>query len=645
MVKFVGNDEVGLPLKRKQVAQACDSCRKRKKRCVHECDLVPEDSSPTYNQESPTKPVRRVSHNAGETPSDMSPTEMRSQGSIPPQPESQSRAATRFVGDLNPKHLFIEATSPHSARDLSVRGGVGVWESRNTAQDFRSAAAPRSTPSLIGPLQTMQGILLEQVQNKYQYCMPAPHDWYALRQIYLEKQDPLYPVISVSLAEGQDAGSILVRQVISLAAAANSQATPHLRLHPHGILLSRPEFTSALSVAIYTTVESGVVTDRVLLIRVLLLFSMYMQPTCTEEADMPTAIYAKAAHIFMTLGLHLDMGAAEADHEELRSLFLCTWALDRLNSAIYGRSCTVHERDIGWNFDESIKQQNPPFRLLLSVVKLLEDVIGLYRIQKDKEYIDMPILEQLIIDADATQVSENLLSTVEVFYHAVAILSCRVNQELTKSELPSRANNSRRSLSADRITELVRDSLGDRNRISYLPIIPYAVSLSLSVMYRKMRYSQIPMFRERGLRAFEANTKLLKQLGETFYTARSTGEMADRVLQEMGKATASKNQESGKNSVREGSDPHPLPAIQTPFSGLPRGIPLTTLPPPSSMTTLMPVEAPIPEIDIWDHMSPHFNIGAIEAVFQSTLEMAGPAYYNWGENATWPMWNDRTGME
>lgn len=30
MVKFVESDATGLPLKRKQVAQACISCRKRK---------------------------------------------------------------------------------------------------------------------------------------------------------------------------------------------------------------------------------------------------------------------------------------------------------------------------------------------------------------------------------------------------------------------------------------------------------------------------------------------------------------------------------------------------------------------------------------------------------------------------------------
>jgi len=35
VVKFVESDKSGLPLKRKQVPQACEECRKRKKRCTH----------------------------------------------------------------------------------------------------------------------------------------------------------------------------------------------------------------------------------------------------------------------------------------------------------------------------------------------------------------------------------------------------------------------------------------------------------------------------------------------------------------------------------------------------------------------------------------------------------------------------------
>lgn len=261
----------------------------------------------------------------------------------------------------------------------------------------------------------MQNLLMHYVHSSCQSYVPPPQDWFALRKIYLDKADPLYPVLSPVFEDEHDntVSAILIKQVICLAAAANPQATKHLRLLPTGALLTRTEYTAALSTAIHATVESGLITDRVLLIRVLLLFSLYMQPTCPDEADLPTAIFAKAAHQFMTLGLHLPMDEAEPEYDQIRTLFLCTWALDRLNTAFYGRACIIHERDIGWDFDECIRMQSPPFRLFLSVVKLLEDVISLYRptqkLEEEPLFIDMPILEQLIIDTDATQVPETLL--------------------------------------------------------------------------------------------------------------------------------------------------------------------------------------------------------------------------------------------
>ncbi|KAH6653341.1 hypothetical protein BKA67DRAFT_569228 [Truncatella angustata] len=627
MVKFVDTDASGLPLKRKQVAQACTACRKRKKRCVHEANISPVDNEASYNAVSPTRPSRNISQ-PRETPQ-VSPSETRSQHSLTSQ--SESRKTSRFVGDLNPEHLFIEATSPHSNRDLSVRGGVGVW-SRNS-HDARPM--PTSAPSRVGPSQTMQNLLIRYVHSHCQSFLPPVQDWFALRSIYLAKADPLFPVLSPVLNDENDlsTSTTLIKQVICLAAATNPQATPHLRLLPSGILLNRADYTATLSTAIHTTVESGLIADRVLLIRVLLLYSMYIQPTCPEEADMPSAIFAKATHQFTTLGLHLPMLESEPEQEQIRSLFLCTWALDRLNSAFYGRACIIHERDIGWDFDECIRKQEPPFRLFLSVIKLLDDVISIYRptqkLDEEPLYIDMPILEQLIVDCEAIQVSDTLLATVEVFYHAVAILSCRFPQEGAKSALPSRANNSRRSLSADRITELVRDEMGDR--LSYMPVIPYAVSLSLSVMYRKMRYSQIPMFRERGLRSFDTNTKLLKKLSETFWCAKTMSGMAEQVLQEMGKAAATKAQESGsgENSVREGSDPRPAQPLHA-FSTVHQGPPMSTLAPHETSMTMGEM---VPEIDVWGHMDPNFNIGAIDAVLQSNLDFGNSAnWFDWQQN-------------
>jgi hypothetical protein len=378
------------------------------KRCVHELDFAAEDAGSLQDSVSPTK-QGTVASLPGETPK-VSPSETRLQLPLPSPQEN--RGPTRFIGDLNPEHLLVEATSPHSSRDLSIRGGIGIWQSQQN-HDMRGPIT--SAPSRPGPTQTMHSILRPYVHEYCLTCLPPVQDWYALRNIYFEKSDPLYPVMGWDLTDTSETSpsAIIVKQAVCLAAATNPEAAPFLRLQPHTILLNRSSFTTSLSAAIHATIDSGLVTDRVLLIRVLLLYSMYMQPTCPEEADLPTAIFARASQQMITLGFHLPMDEKAAEYESTRTIFLCTWVLDRLNAAFYGRACIIHERDVGWDFDECIRQQPPPFRLFLMVTRLLEGVFSLYRptqkVAEEPLYIDMPILEQLIIDADATKVASPLL--------------------------------------------------------------------------------------------------------------------------------------------------------------------------------------------------------------------------------------------
>ncbi|KAH8668946.1 hypothetical protein BX600DRAFT_510997 [Xylariales sp. PMI_506] len=547
--------------------------------------------------------------------------------------EHERRPTSRFIGDSNPEHLFVEATSPNSSRDRSIQGGVGVWQSRNSHDAAKQL--PTSAPLRPGPTQTMHEVLSAYVRSQCLPCVPPASDWFALRSIYFEKLDPLFPVIPREITNGPmlSPPSTLVKQVICLAAAANPEAAPHLRLHPSNVLLNRADFMASLSAAIHVTIDAGMVTDRVLLIRILLLYSMYMQPTCPEEADLPTAIFARAAHQLITLGFHLPINETFTEYDQIRTLFCCTWALDRLNSAFYGRACVIHERDVGWDIDDCISSQSAPFRLFLMVTRLLESVFSLYRptqkVSDEPLYIDMPILEQLIIDAGATKVPSPLLATIEVFYHAVAILSCRFPQGMNKSALPSRANNSRRSLSADRVTELVRDEF--HKQLSFMPTIPYAVSLSLSVMYRKMRHSKIPMFRRRGKRSFTANTLLLRELADIFWCAKTMAAMAEQVLQEMDKAVASMAQESGsgENSARDGSDPQT--EIRSDVArATPVGFRMGPLTVDSGDTALFEAS---PEVDVWGHFDPNFNLGAVDAAIQSNLDFGFSAnWFEWQQN-------------
>lgn len=53
--------------------------------------------------------------------------------------------------------------------------------------------------------------------------------------------------------------------------------------------------------------------------------------------------------------------------------------MDRMNAAFNGRAVSLHERDHRKDLDQCFQQQEPPFRLFLEVIVLLDKVIELYR--------------------------------------------------------------------------------------------------------------------------------------------------------------------------------------------------------------------------------------------------------------------------
>jgi hypothetical protein len=73
------------------------------------------------------------------------------------------------------------------------------------------------------------------------------------------------------------------------------------------------------------------------------------------------------------------------------------------------------------------------------------------------------------------------------------------------------------------------------DRILIAPFVPYALALSLSVSYRKMRYSQIPLYRLRGKTRFKEVVALLRELSHTFTCARINAGLGEAILQEMDK--------------------------------------------------------------------------------------------------------------
>ncbi|KAH7143608.1 hypothetical protein EDB81DRAFT_884214 [Dactylonectria macrodidyma] len=672
-VKFVASDpnRGGLPVKRKQVQHACAACRRKKRRCIHAEDSIDDPASLVHgtaasvtddlpDEESPTQtsPVAVLSHSPVQTrpsavngqdagpfnPSGFRYDEPHSASSVsvatrPPSITTPNAQSSRFVGDLNPEGMFVEATGSASVHETSQKGDVGVWLSSAAKGSNQVSQFVTSRPP-----PTMDRLLLPFVREHCLSCLPPDKDYRKLKQLYLQKVHPIFPIIPESALEGPPDGpnDIVLRQLVCLAAAPDATMSHHLRLKNRGPeVLSAQEFMQSLSSAVRTILETSIIPDRVVHVRALVMLSLYTQPDSTEEADLPAQLGGRAVHHIQTLGLHLLRYDTE-NSDDWETLFCAVWALDRINAAFYGRACLMHERDIGANLEGCIKRRPPCFRLLLSVCQWLDQVIELYRPGPSAEasgierisYIDLPVLEAMIVNADALKVPTPLIATIETFYHAVIILSCRLTRPGTRTAattLPPPSANARRSLAAERIACAV-----PRDNLSPVPFIPYAVSLALSVEYRKMRHSRLPMFRARAMQAFRRNCEMLRNFGNCFWSASVVAGLGERVLKEMERAATTLTKEitppppetPGSIPSSQTTGPHP--------SGIPVADPVSSN---SAPGTDNPVDFSLIDAisgqDLFGHIDPNFNLNAVEDVLEANLDIGLPINWgDWGQYAT-----------
>lgn len=91
--------------------------------------------------------------------------------------------------------------------------------------------------------------------------------------------------------------------------------------------------------------------------------------------------------------------------------------------------------------------------------------------------------------------------------------------------LPPSGVNARRSHSADRILDVIKDY-----KLSPMPFVPYALTLSLSVAYRKWRFSRLPMFRARGGADFKRVLPVLQEMGRVWNSARLNAQLGQAVM-------------------------------------------------------------------------------------------------------------------
>lgn len=119
--------------------------------------------------------------------------------------------------------------------------------------------------------------------------------------------------------------------------------------------------------------------------------------------------------------------------------------------------------------------------------------------------------------------------TLEIFYHAVGILSCRTDNTEDEPSQLGRHHSTRPAFSAQEIIALMDDEI--EAPAILLPLVPYAVALSLSVVYRHQHSCVLQTHRIRNEKWLRRGFKALNRLGDIFWSARYIARMVDQILQ------------------------------------------------------------------------------------------------------------------
>jgi hypothetical protein len=254
--------------------------------------------------------------------------------------------------------------------------------------------------------------------------MPSDAEWAAMRDIYLAKIHPIFPIFEKSaLLNLPEQLSLreLIRAAVCLAAATDTDARNLLTFKS---LTEGNAKSQAVTYDDYSREVANFINRRLVelqegqqisltyQIQVMALTCLYWQPADSVERFAPLTLYAKLVSLVHTHGIHLGILARAQDEGSAGGsgtrLFKCLYALDRLIGTIYARPVMFHNVDL-IQVPRPDANDSPIFRLFISLILLLDQVIEMYRAHPKVSYIDMPVFERMAIEAGAQCEPESLL--------------------------------------------------------------------------------------------------------------------------------------------------------------------------------------------------------------------------------------------
>lgn len=460
--------------------------------------------------------------------SDDSPTTAASQHQQTP-PRS-SRTSSKFLSDLLPPATFLNRPVPGNGTPKQPNDDIGVWVDR---KEWDALVKQKNDAATNGNQMVISNYGFRHNQRPHSAVLGP------LIDIYFKKIHPILPLLDEGEFRQNHAGGIVPEPLVHamcLVAAKDSEAEPHLKLSDSPSTVQPRQFCTILHGSIVGALKVPVRFEKVTLIRILALTSLHSEGA--DGAEEASLMMSQAMHYAQTLGIHLGQQAAAPAGNELvmKRLFWCLWIMDRSSAAMNGRPIIMSDIDIAIESFAAGESGFPGFEAWLKISHILNKVIDLYRPTNDmsiRGWEDpFPPLEEMIDEVGGWRLPASLLATIHLFYLTVGILSHRTRG--IKELISVQHSHVRQRLLTIEVIRLM--NAPKSQTLHPLPLLPYAISVALSVSYHHLRQSQFEHQQADARNDFRTACKVLQSLRRTWSSADVMATLAKKVLDQLDRA-------------------------------------------------------------------------------------------------------------
>ncbi|KAH8171530.1 fungal specific transcription factor [Sarocladium implicatum] len=346
----------------------------------------------------------------------------------------------------------------------------------------------------------------------------------ALLPMYTSLLDDLIPLIDGArvfreYSNGQS--SIYLVRAMCMVVCKTRQAAPFLRLSEGGPVLAPLKFADHLLQGLEAAIKADLEPDRLTKIQILAL--MHLHNDGVGGTDRASNHLAQAISAAWSLSIHWHVPGIE-DQEQCRLLWWSLRSLDRLNKPVMGAApFLIDDADVALDRPQcrSDSYRSQVMAMSLTLGDLMKRATKVYKASFRERTDDMgefPTLDELTRGTSFVSFHRSHRGYLEIWYHVTAMLSCRYSGPGSKPYI-------RRLVSADRILEIV--SKGGHEALPPLPLVPYAMSMSTTMIYRAFRDGQRDL--KRALQDMELCCGALDALSRNWTSAKGVARLARRL--------------------------------------------------------------------------------------------------------------------